>query len=61
MRTQPAWGSLQSIRSDLFYLTNRGGVECRHAAKNAREPGGSMRGARSGNPNRSSHYLTVRR
>jgi hypothetical protein len=45
----------------FIYLTNRGGVERRHAAKNAREPGGSMRGAQSGNPNRSGHYLTVRR
>jgi len=44
MHTQPAWGSLQSIRSHLFYLTNRGGVECRHAAKNAREPGGVNEG-----------------
>jgi len=41
---------------------DRGGVECRHAAQNAREPGALlMEGTQSGNPERSGHYLTVRR
>ena len=40
---------------------NRGGVERRHAAWDAREPGGDVRAPVSGNPGRSGHYLTVRR
>jgi hypothetical protein len=57
-----AAAALFGIEPQSFnHLANRGGVECRHAAWNAREPGGSVGGAQSGNPRRSGHYLTVRK